>query len=98
MTTTTDRKTITEISEAVTGYDELAVRKHMETDLYEAMETSPVLWSRCLIFVDRRHQGDSDVEAKKFAMSASVKAVNDHFAEDDDLDPDQPETPAGEGV
>lgn len=106
----TSGMTYAEISEAVTGFDELAVEKHMEIDIYTQGEQRPVWMLRALVFVHQRHQGVDDTAAKQTALSLPLSAVNDYFdqppTEDDDDDetdpagrplPD-PETASGKGA
>lgn len=91
----TSGRTFEEMSEAVTGFDELAVTKHMGMDLYGDAEARPVWLVRALVFVHKRHQGVPDVEAKEQVLSMPLGEVNDYFETDDEPNPDDPATPAG---
>lgn len=97
----TSGMTYDEISESVTGFDEIAVQKHMQLDLYTDGEARPVWLLRSLVFVHLRHQGANDDDAKKQALGLRLGDVNDYFdsppTKDDDDDQPDPETASGKG-
>lgn len=88
MTTSTSGLTFEEMSESITGFDEIAVEKHMEIDLYQDGERKPVKLVRALVFVHLRRQGISDTDAKDQVQGMTVKQVNAYFDQNQDLDPD----------
>lgn len=95
--------TLNEAMESVTGFDEIAIEKHMNYDIYTSddeelgiFRSKPVLMIRCLVFVMQRRAGQSDVEARQTAMGMSVKDVHEYFTADpEEVDPDAPESPEG---
>lgn len=97
----TSGMTYDEISESVTGFDELATEKHFGIDLYTDGEAKPVKLLRALVFVHMRHQGTSDETAKQQVMGMPLGEVNAYFdsppADADDDDEPDPETDSGKG-
>ena len=90
--------TPSEMVESLTGFDELAIQKHMGVDPYSDAERKPMAVIRALIFIQHRRDGLKDAEAKEAAMSMPMREVEDFFAdEEDEIDPENPETPSGEG-
>jgi hypothetical protein len=91
--------TVNEVMESLSGFDEIAVEKHMNYDIYTDEETGnarPVLLLRCLVFVMERRGGLKDAEARMVAMEMRVGDVNDYFGDEpDELDPEEPETAEG---
>jgi hypothetical protein len=90
--------TFAEIQHSITGFDEIAVQKHMDCDVYEAASTKLTLFRRCLVFIHQRHQGLDDQAAKKVALGMRFKDLFEYFAAEpyDDED-DEPETEVGKG-
>ncbi len=91
--------TYSEIQNSITGYDEIAVTKHMGCDIYEAAVTKITTFRRCLVFIHQRHQGVDDQAAKKVALGMTFKDAFEYFADDPEelLDEDdaEPETETG---
>lgn len=88
--------TVNEMAESLTGYDEIAIEKHMGIDVYADAEQKGVKALRALVFVSQRRQGKTDAEAVKAAMNMSLKEANSYFSEDaDELIPEEPETASG---
>lgn len=92
--------TYDEMSEAVTGFDEIAVQKHMDMDLYTDGERRPIWLLRSLVFVHLRHQGATDTDAKEQVLGMPLREINDYFdskpanADDPDgIDAQELETP-----
>lgn len=92
------RPTIEETTDSLTGYDEIAIAKHFGdgkpwTDL---AESDPLMFARSLIFVVfSREDGVKVADAKDRAMKLRVKDVQEFFADDDEVTPDEPQTEAG---
>lgn len=92
-----------EVIDSLSGFDEIAIEKHMGYDVYTSDEpeygvfrSKPVLLLRCLVFVMERRRGLNDVEARKAALDMPASDVKDYFAEEpDEVDPDDPETEPG---
>jgi hypothetical protein len=101
----TSELTLNEAMESVTGFDEIAIEKHMHYDIYTSDDEEngvygrekPVLLVRCMVFVMKRREGLSDGDAYKAVMGMSVREVNDYFAKapEPEVDPDDPETDEG---
>ncbi len=90
--------TAEDMIQSLTGFDEIAIAKHFGHEWGALIETSPVTFTRALVFVQKRRDGENDPDAKNSALSLTLKQVNDFFAEDDpELNPDEPETASGEG-
>lgn len=90
--------TAEELSESLTGFDEIAIEQHMGIDVYADAERKPMKALRALVFVHRRREGDDDATAKQAALEMPLKAVQDYFAEDEEITPDAPETESGKDV
>lgn len=90
--------TATEMQQSLTGLEELAIEKHMGVDPYSDGAAKPMRVMRALIFVMRKREGLSDQKAREAAMSLPMGELKKFFAEEvPELDPENPETPAGEG-
>ena len=88
-----------ELMESITGFDELAVDKHFGIDVYIGDPSHPVTLLRALVFIDRRHHGDTDAQAKEHALGLTISAVHDYFSDDpEDFDPEEPDSDAGKGA
>lgn len=93
----TDKITVNEALEQLTGWDEIAIKKTWGAEITDLRE-SPFTFMRALIFVDARRNGAKDHEAKEAAMTLTIREVSDHFAEDEDeAMPDEPVTESGKG-
>ena len=93
-----DKPTIEEVTESLTGFDEIAIEKHFHIDWMKIAEEKPTFLPRCLLFVLRRREGMNDPDAYNAVMGMSLKDTNDVFVDDAELDPDDPETPSGKGA
>lgn len=79
--------TTDEVLESLTGYDELAIEKAFGTDVESLMRSGKGLtYLRSLVFAQELHGGAKHDEAKKRALSLSVKELNARFSEPDDDD------------
>ena len=72
MTSTTDKPSLTEKVEQLTGFDELAIEKHFAADLDSLR---PTMAMRALIFIDETRAGANPADAKKKAMGLTLKQV-----------------------
>lgn len=88
-----------ELSQSLTGYDELAIEEKFNFAYDRLLGLSFVKAGRALLFVHFRRNGLTDDEAYKKVMRMTVRETNDAFvdADDDadDLDPDEPDTEQG---
>lgn len=89
---TDEKLTATEVSESLTGYDEIGIAKAFG----EIESLKGNMPARALAFVLSKREGKTHDEAYEAAMSLSAKALGDVFAdEDDEVIPDEPVTDAG---
>ena len=94
----TEQITATEMVQSLTGFEELAIERYMAVDPYGDAERKPMAVMRALVFVLRKREGLKDAEAREAAMSMPMGELQTVFAEEEpELDPENPETPAGEG-
>lgn len=90
--------TFTEMTESLTGFDEIAVEKHMGIDPYSDGERKPIKAVRALVFVHLTRQGKNAPQAVEEAQSMPMKDVMSYFAEEpDEVFEDEPVTAMGEG-
>lgn len=89
--------TIEEMTESLTGFDEIAIRKHFDGfNVYAEAEANPVDAVRALAFVDQRRRGKTDPEAREHALGLTFREAMAYFADaDEDLDKDAPESESG---
>lgn len=89
--------TAEEVTESLTGWDEIAVAKHFDGfDLYMSGEAKPMLLLRALAFVHlRRAEAGTDAAAHKAAMDLTVADLYDYFEQDDEANPEDPDTDSG---
>ena len=88
--------TIEEITESLTGFDELAIAKFFGMEWMALGETRPTALSRALIFVHKRREGAKDADAYQQAMSLTLGETTEYFADDaDEMDPDDPDSESG---
>lgn len=91
-------KTAEEVMESLTGFDEIAVAKAFDAEIITLAEHHQTKFLRALVFVECRRVGQTDAEAWQSCMALSLKAAQDYFAADDEVDADDPETEAGKGA
>ena len=97
----TSGKTLNEILESMTGFDELAIDKHLGIDVFKiaASGEKALFLQRAMIFVNLRHSGVTDTDAYKQSMEMSVKQTQDYFEADTDIDPEGDEdSESGKGA
>lgn len=87
-----------EVMGSLTGFDEIAIEKHMNIDVYTDGERKPIVLMRALVFVLLRRDGQSDTDAKQTVQGMSVKAVQELFEDDDEANPEDPDTDSGKDV
>ena len=95
----TTKITASEMVQSLTGFEELAIEKHMGVDPYADGQRKPMAVMRALVFVLRKREGASDADARQAAMGMPMGQLRDLFEDEqpEELDPENPETPAGEG-
>lgn len=91
-----DRPTMQEVLDSITGFDETAITQAFGRYFAVLCDDATML-ARAAIFTHlRRQDGVTDAKAKDAAMGMRMADVNDYFPDDDEIDPDAPDTPAGE--
>lgn len=92
--------TLEEITESLTGFDEIAIEKVTGHDL-TAMQDTPVRMVRALVAIDLNRKADTGIaryaEDYKQAMGMTMREVMDYFATDEEVLVDEPETDSGKG-
>lgn len=91
-----DKISAEEMIDSLTGFDEIAIKKAFGAEWGQLVESSPVTFTRSLIFIQKRREGLLDAVAKDAALSLTLGEVNAVFAEDEpEVMPEDPETEAG---
>lgn len=93
--TPTSEMTVEEMTNSLTGFDEVAIRKHMGFDPYADAESRPMDLMRALVLVAERRRGITDKAAYQAAMEMPISEVSDYFTDDDETDPEDPVTEPG---
>lgn len=95
---TSDKISASEMVQSLTGFEEIAIERHMAIDVYADGERKPMAVMRALAFVMNKRDGGKDVDARQYALSLPMGDLTDLFADEEvELDPEEPETPSGEG-
>lgn len=89
--------TAEEMFESLDGFEEIAIAKHFDAEIGDLAQRKPTMFARALVFTALVRDGTPPAEAKHAAMAMPLKAVNDHFAEDNEVTPEEPETEPGKG-
>ena len=92
---TTD-KTAEDLFKSLNGFDEIAVSRAFGEDL-SVLRTKPFTFVRALVFVDLRRGGAKDGDAHKQAMTLTMGELEDYFAQDEEVLPEEPTTERGKG-
>lgn len=95
MTSSVDRMTVEEMTESLTGFEEIAIKTHFGFDIGSPDGTSGTTFLRGLIFAHLARAGQNAKDAKAGAMGLTIKAAADYFADDDEVTPDEPATEPG---
>lgn len=80
----TEKVTVSEMIESLTGFEEIAIAKAFDSDIFGLLNRAPTTAGRALVFIDRKRGGETDKEAKNHALSLTLKAVDEYYAEDED--------------
>lgn len=88
---------------SLTGFDEIAITREFGEDISRLVPDKngegghPFGFLRALVFVHQRREGLKDREAYKAAQEIPIRDLQSYFAGETgaDLDPDDPDTPAG---
>jgi hypothetical protein len=89
-----------EVFDSLTGYDEIAIEKAAGSPVEVLQENRKVLLLRCLVAVDIMRESQPKVTyplAYKQAMEMTISEVNDYFdaSDENDIDPDDPDSEPG---
>lgn len=92
-TQTSEKPTVEEMAESLTGFEELAIKAHFDATV-DSFDSGTMLL-RALVFVQHTRAGMKAKDAKDAAMALTIKALPEQFAEDTEVTPDEPVTAAG---
>jgi len=84
-----------ETFESLTGFDEIAISQAFKADVSDLAQNRATTFTRALYFVLLRRDGKSDTDAKKTALETRLGDVLDNFADEDDVDPSEPDSESG---
>ena len=89
-------KTAEDLFKSMNGFDEIAVSRAFGEDL-SVLRAKPFTFVRALVFVDLRRGGAKDGDAHKQAMTLTMGDLEDYFAQDEEVLPEDPTTERGKG-
>lgn len=78
------QQTFNEMLESLTGYEEIAIREAFGASISDLLEAAYTTAGRAMVLVDAQRKGQSAKDAKKTALSMTIKQVNDFFAADEE--------------
>lgn len=88
--------TVEEMIESLTGFEEIAIKKAFDSDIFNLLNTAPTTAGRALVFIDKKRSGLSDKDAKNEALEMRLKDVDDYFEDEEpEVDEEDPVTPSG---
>jgi hypothetical protein len=91
-----EKVTVSEMIESLNGFEEIAITKAFDSDIFTLLNTAPTTAGRALVFIDRKRRGETDKEAKNAALTLTLKEVDEAFAEDEDeVFEEEPDTEQG---
>lgn len=88
------KQTANEISESLTGFDEIAIKQHFGGTIRDLSKEDPTQYMRSLVFIIERRGGKKDPDAYHAAQSMSLAEIGSRFGDsnaDEDFD-EQPRT------
>lgn len=88
--------TVEEMTESLNGFEEIGIREAFGAPLnkLDAKDGSGMVL-RALAFVAYRREGLQHADAHKAALTLTLKEATSFFAEDNEVTPEEPETPEG---
>jgi hypothetical protein len=96
MTEQTDKLTLDEAVESLTGFDEIAIEKKFGHDITTLLTDHAIRAMRATAFVLKRREGLNDADAYKASMDMTIGQTQDFFADEpDELMPEEPSTELG---
>lgn len=88
--------TTDEVIDSLTGFDEEAIEKQFGAPWQTLAAGRSTAFLRAMIFATRRQAGVADLDARQQVMEMTLRECQNLFGEEDEeLDPDEPDTPAG---
>jgi hypothetical protein len=75
------QQTAEEVFDSLTGFDEIAIAQQFGRTVSELAAKDQSMFGRALVFVVRRRDGLSDVEARDAALGLTMKGFTGFFAE-----------------
>jgi len=93
------KPTVSDMLDSLTGFEEIAIVKHFDRNIFGLLDTDHTMAGRALVFTAKAREGKEARHAKTEAMAMTLKQVDDYFADDenDEAMPDEPVTEAGKG-
>lgn len=92
---TTQQINASEMVQSLTGFEEIAVEKHMGIDVYMDGETKPIKVLRAMVFVLKTRDGMDPKSAKQIAQEMPMGEVQDMFEDEIEEDPEDPISVSG---
>jgi len=93
----TSPMTLTETVESLNGFEEIAIETNFGADIETLLETKATKAYRALVAVTLARGGANAKEAKKQAMSLTIKEATNYFAKDEEVNEEDPVTDSGKG-
>lgn len=92
------RPSLEDLLDSITGFEEIAITQAFGRYFAVLIDDATMLARAGIFVLKRREDGVNDAQAKESALAMTMGEVNAYFPDgDDEIDPDEPETPAGEG-
>lgn len=88
--------TVEETIGSLTGFDEIAIARAFNAEWSDLAEHRPSTFTRALVFILLRRDGQEDTEAKNAVLEMTLQEVKDYFMEEEEETvPEEPVTPSG---
>jgi len=79
----TKKPTLKEVSQSLTGFDEIAIKQKFSTSLAQLSQDDATQFARALAFVLERRDGKNDAEAYHIVQTDTLAKINARFREED---------------
>lgn len=90
--------TADDMFESLNGFDELAITATFKHPITVLAKTDEMQFVRALVFIDQRRRDLKDREAYKAAQDLTMAALTAYFADDEEVDDEDPVTDQGKRV
>jgi hypothetical protein len=90
-------KTAEEVMQSLTGFDEIAIAQRFGAKVLKIAKEDETSFLRSLVFIEKRREGLKDGDAWQAVMEMPLAEVQEYFPDDDEFDPDEPDTASGKG-